>query len=457
MFSIEEIASSAGGSLRNPRGLEVGGFSIDSRSLSEGDFFIALPGEETDGHLFLDEAFEKGASGALIHRTESVSDSYPNLVVVEDTERALRKIAKVYRSRFDIPIIGVTGSWGKTSTKTLIQSILSVKNRAYCSPGNYNTEYGLPLALLEMPRETDFGIFELGVQYPGDMEKLCRILSPTNGIVTGVGHVHGENFDGIDHIAREKCKIGDCIPEDSFLVLNGDCERLTEIEGDSLSLIYYNFRKRSYSDYWIDAYRCLGLDGSKFSVCGSSGCTKLRVNLLGRGNAYNVLGAASMSREMGVSFSAISRGVQIDSLPQRLDPVSTPYGVIVDDTYNANPKATEIALDFMNGVRVKGKKILVLGDMLELGDYTTRAYRGLASAIVNSSLTQIYTCGPVSRQLHDFLSEKERENLDCYYFRKKENLIPALKKNIDKQSNLVLVKGSRAMAMEEVVQSLVEQ
>ncbi|MBS3814406.1 MAG: UDP-N-acetylmuramoyl-tripeptide--D-alanyl-D-alanine ligase [Candidatus Bipolaricaulota bacterium] len=468
MLSVDEITRSTGGTLCQPRDREVKGYSIDTRTINEGDFFIPLPGSRTDGHKFLDEAFAKGASGAIANSRNYLGDDYYNLVVVDDTEKALLQMAKFYRNSFHIPTIGVTGSWGKTTTKELISSILSIEGSVHKSPGNYNTEYGLPLAILEMDEEVEFAVFELGLQYPGDLETLSQALSPTHGLITGAGKVHLGNFSGVDEVASEKLKITKGMERNSKILINGDSSPLHRKSGGipGFNFIKYGLENESRCKYYASDVKVLGTAGLKFSLNRSmaEGLLNddifpllLETELNSAANVYNVLAAASLALELDVESSSVKQGVRFEPLPQRMQPKSFPKGTIIDDTYNANPAATRNALEYLSTLKADGKKIFVFGDMMELGDEALGLHRNLANSVMDAGVDRVLAVGEFTGALVEELSKQGDKPVSCpvaEWFESKESLVSKLGRVLEGKDNLVLVKGSRGMEMEKVVDFL---
>lgn len=468
MLSVGEITRSTGGELCHPGDQEVKGFSIDTRTINEGDFFIPLPGSRTDGHKFLDEAFAKGASGAMANSRNYLSGDYHNLVAVDDTEEALLQMAKFYRNSFHIPTIGVTGSWGKTTTKDLIFSILSVEGSVHKSPGNYNTEYGLPLAILEMNEEVKFAVFELGLQYPGDLETLSHVLLPTHGLITGAGRAHLEHFSGIGEVASEKLKIRKGMERDSKILINGDSSPLHKKSRNipRFNFIEYGVESEGRCKYYASDVRNKGTDGLEFSLNRSTEEDSsnrdifplaLETELISAANVYNVLAAASMALELDVNSLSVKQGVRIEPLSQRIQPKSFPGGTIIDDTYNANPAATRNALDYFSTLEANDKKIFVFGDMMELGDEVLRLHRNLANSVRVAGVDSILAVGECTGALVEELN-KDSGNSDsrpvAEWFESKERLVSKLGRVLEGEDNLVLVKGSRGMEMEKVVDFL---
>lgn len=466
MLGPEEIAEATGGSLYNQREVEVRGFSIDTRTIGRGEVFVPLPGSNTDGHKFIGEAYEKGAVASLASSEEYLRESCLNMVVVEDTEEALLRMARHHRESFDVPVVGVTGSYGKTTTKELLSSILSTAGRVHKSPGNYNTEYGLPLALLEMEKPVDFAVLELGLQHPGDVEVLSKAAKPTTGVITGVGSAHLGNFSGVREIAREKLKLTAGMEANGTLVINADSPPLLrEATGSSgYRTVKFARENRDEADYWISGLRIAGTEGTRITInkkeSGGGSCSEdfpltLETGLNSSGNAGNVLAAVSTVLEMDLEGVDLIEGVKLEPLPQRLSPKKFPGGTVIDDTYNANPDATRNALSYLSELKPNGKKILVFGDMMELGEESRSLHRGLAGPVEDAGLDEVLVTGEQANALAEEL-RKRNFVAAVKFFESKSALISELEKSLIGQENVVLVKGSRGMGMEKIVSYLVK-
>ncbi|MCF7890633.1 UDP-N-acetylmuramoyl-tripeptide--D-alanyl-D-alanine ligase [Candidatus Bipolaricaulota bacterium] len=449
---------------------EIKGFSIDSRSLTGGDFFIPLPGSRTDGHRFLEEVFEKGASGAFVRSRDYIEPDFFNVILVDDTEEALLQAAEYYRSKFNVPLAGVTGSWGKTTAKELIASILSNSGMVHKTPGNYNTEYGLPLSLLEMEEGVDYGVFELGLQYPGDVGRLSEILSPTIGLITGVGKAHRENFQSVEEIAKEKLKLTKGMEPGSKVLINGDSGTLRAAASGEPDYDFLEYGTkipdRSYfaTDVTIRGTRGVAfqLNGSRIEPALDDEYSEFRLSLESglnsMANVSNITGASAITLEMGISPSDVKKGVDISPLPQRLNPIDFPGGVVIDDTYNANPDATINALELIGDIDFAERKIFVFGDMKELGENSPGYHRELAPHIVKAGINRLLAIGEFTGALVKELGSESKKGgvVAAEWFESGADLKRRLDELTMGQDNLILVKGSRSMEMEKFVSYLVD-
>lgn len=466
MLNLQNIAESTGGQIVNPKDQRVSGFALDSRAITPGDFFITLPGNRTDGQQFLSEAFKKGASGALVDCTDH-TQRFPNLIQVKDREQALLKMASFYRNKFSVPIVGITGSWGKTTTKELVGSILSQQGSTYTAPGNFNTEYGMPLSLLRMPEDVNYGVFELGLRFPGDISTLSQVLQPTIGVVTGVGKVHLENFKDDTQLASEKFRIIEGMGKKTDLIMNFDSEPVRRSKSKLLTHvrpIYYSlegYEKASYigKDIQIQGLNGIALDLARRNDDGASEPLHLSSNLLSRANAYNVLATSSVGLELEVPPHKVVKGCNLSPLPQRLNPIQFSKGYILDDSYNSNPAALKNALDLVKSIMRGGQKTLVLADMLELGRKSEKLHRNMAPFVIRSGADQILCTGKFSKALNEeirrIIAQKNLERkIYSKWYRRKKRLMKVLPSLLDDDNNIVLVKGSRDNELEEVVEIL---
>lgn len=474
MLNLQEIAEATGGTIENYKSAEITGFSIDSRTIEKGNFFISLSGNRVDGKDFLDEAYAGGASGTLVDFTVNRPD-LTNLIHVENREKALLDMASYYRNQFSNQLIGITGSWGKTTTKEILASMLERVGITYKSPGNFNTEYGFPLSLLHMEKDADFGVFELGLRYPGDVGKLSRALKPSIAVLTGIGRVHLANFEDRNHLAKEKLRIIDGMDRGDRLMVNADSEFAIKYgwiaEENGINPIFYSLEDVPEAKYLAKEVQISGLSGVQFSLktdpgrrCldfGEEEIDSLETNLLSRSNAYNLLAASSTAVELGITTKNIREGAFIDPLPQRLNPRKFKLGWIIDDTYNANPSATRNSLELMETINSSTNKIFIMGDMLELGAKGKSLHAGLAGDVIQSGVDTILGTGSLTKILCEELTSQlppseKYSGRTVRWYKNKRSLIKDLPRALSGGQNVVLVKGSRSMEMEEIVSYLKE-
>ncbi|MBI3661383.1 UDP-N-acetylmuramoyl-tripeptide--D-alanyl-D-alanine ligase [Candidatus Acetothermia bacterium] len=459
MPTVEWISIAVEGDLHHlDPTVDISKFSIDTRTLQPGDFFIALAGTQTDGHRFLAEAFAKGACGALVHRLDfdaSLPTPWRNVVLVDNTLHALHRLARTYRALFQFPIVAVTGSSGKTTTKELIAHMLSQRFRTYRSHGNLNSEYGLPLALLEMPRETEMAVFELGMQRLGDIRQLAEILRPTVGVITMIGDAHREFFESKEQIAQSKWELVEALPSDGIAVLNRDS-------------IYLRERRYSGKTIWFGseskdaAYRICQLDttpvaGLHVRVKAPTEVFEVQTKLLGRHNARNILAACAVAREQDVTIPEIQHALwSFPPVPHRMELKASPLGWILDDSYNANPAAVKEALRTLIELKLPGyRKIFVFGEMLELGKHSGEAHRNIGQLIANSDIDRVFLLGESTLPTSNYLTHKAHWTSERVVVAKnRSELLQAVQSRLLGNQNLILVKGSRANELDKIVDVL---
>jgi UDP-N-acetylmuramoyl-tripeptide--D-alanyl-D-alanine ligase len=371
----DDLERSAGGLLLRRSARPIHGAVVDSRAVQPGQMFVALPGERTDGHLFLADAVAAGAAALVVTHApepdalEALGDV--SVLLVPDALRALWAISGWWRSRFDPLVVGVTGSIAKTSTKEAIATVLAFDRPTLRNEGNQNNEIGLPLTLLRLAPEHRAAVLEMGMYVGGEIADLARLGRPSIGVVTAVHGVHLSRIGSIEAIERAKGELVEALPSDGLAVLNADDPRVVRMAARTAARkVTYGFD--AAADVRAEDVASEGLDGMRFTlVLGSGGGepqrTDVRIPTLGRLSVHNALAAAAVATEAGMAPAAIAAGLARGwSAPHRGE-VSRHAGVtIVDDSYNASPASVTAALELLSGLA--GRRIAVLGEMLELGD-----------------------------------------------------------------------------------------
>ncbi len=439
---------------------------IDSRHVPPFSLFFALKGENTDGHLFVDEAFAKGANLAIIeHPIQSefpvvdiregaaaLPSQPPFSLLTENTLQALQKIAAYWRRQFELKVIGITGSVGKTSTKELTASILSQRFITLKNPGNLNNEIGLPLTLLQLTNHHQVAVLEMGFYIPGDIAKLCEIALPQIGIVTNVGTVHAERAGSIEAIAAGKSELVQALPPapEGVAILNFDDERVLPMaQKTDARILTYGLDPQA--ELWADEIESMGLEGIRCRMHFHGEDFYITAPLIGRHSVYTLLRSAAAALCLGFSMPAIFDALKNSQLQLRITTVQSASGaLILDDTYNASPDSTVAALNLL--ADLDGRKVAVLGDMLELGQYEEDGHQriGIRAAEVadelvfvgqrtKTSLSSALESGFPAQKTHWFAQPSEATE----YLRK-----------ILKNGDVVLIKGSNAMHMDQIVSAL---
>jgi UDP-N-acetylmuramoyl-tripeptide--D-alanyl-D-alanine ligase len=343
------------------------GYSIDSRTIQPGELFFAVKGERMDGHDFVSQALEKGATAAVIRKDQFARYTVKTrLITVDDTLAALQTLASAVRRLWGKPLIGVTGSTGKTTTKEAIAHVLSTRFRVLKSEGNFNNHFGLPLMLLKIEPEHDLAVIEMGMSHAGEIAALAKIAQPEIGVVTNVAPVHLEFFESVAGIARAKYELVEALPAGGTAVLNADDEYVSQFGRDFRGKVVL-YGMRASADVRAENIQPLGSEGSALDVVVGSCREKAVLHLVGTHNIYNALAAVAVGLERGLSPSeAVAALASLVPADKRGQVVKLGNITIINDCYNCNPKALEAMVDALAAMSAT-RRIVVAGEMLELG------------------------------------------------------------------------------------------
>lgn len=444
MLSLGEIATILGAA--PPAGGRVTPARVthDSRVVEPGDLFIAIRGTRADGHDFLDEAFRRGACGAIVSDPHRAPWGTSGVIAVEDTVRALQQLASVYRARLRAPLIAITGSYGKTTTRTLLAHLLRTSRRVHEAPENYNTEIGLPLALLSMPEDAEVGVFELGTLRSGEIAFLASILGPSAAVVTAVGPSHLGGFGSLDAIADEKWSLVRALDARGVAFVNADCPHLrARIRSAACAVTTVGLTTGDLRGRVESAVPTLTLRADEPPL-------RLETPLLGEQNATNVLLAAACALHFGVPPAEVERGARDVTPPdRRLRPRPFAHGVLLDDTYNANPASMTAALRVLASYgEPRSRRVFVFGDMLDLGDASDRFHREVAELAIALGIDLILPVGERAAAACGGLAACNPSLMSA------DDRAAALRTELAEERNVVLVKGSRALALDGLVDRL---
>lgn len=442
---------------------------IDSRRVQAGALFVALPGERTDGHQFVAAAFAQGAVAALVQQPAAPGQATldlrpdqpppapgrslpaPLCLRVADSLAGLQRLAAFWRRKFSARIIGITGSVGKSSTKELVWAVLARRYRTLKSPGNLNNEIGLPLTLLELDPSHERVVLEMGMYDLGEIALLCDIARPQVGLVTNVGATHLERLKTIERIAQAKAELVQALPADGAAILNYDDPRVRAMAAVTPARVL-TFGLSPGADLWASEIVSEGLEGIRFSLHYGGETVHAKVPLLGRHSVHTALGATAVGLVEGLSWEEIIAGLQSSAAQLRLVVVPGPQGAtILDDTYNASPASTIAALNLLADLPA-GRRIAVLGDMLELGEYEVEGHRKVgcrAATIVDLLLT----LGPRARHIAAEARACGLAGDQVLEFDRPEAIVAYLATRLG-ADDVVLIKGSRSLRMEEIVSAL---
>ncbi len=454
-LNCKEIARVTGGTIisGNPDTV-IKGVSIDTRTLNPGQWFVPLRGEKTDGHYFIADAFKKGAAGAF-YDYPFPPDNLPGVIIkVNDTLKALQKMAEYYRQKFSPVVIGVTGSSGKTTTKDLIAQILGRHFQVLKTEGNYNNHIGLPLTLLNLAPEDQVVILEMAMRGPGEIAQLAQISKPQWGVITNIGEAHVELLGSRENIASAKKELLDVMGEEGKALLNGDDQFLQEIGKEFIGEVYF-FGWGDGVDFQASDYR-LAEDGVFFNANFPRGEKKeFFLPLPGKHNVNNAMVALALGYMMEIDVTEMSFDAQIFHISEgRMQIKTSPSGVkIIDDTYNANPSSMQASLNVLKELKQEGRKIAILGDMLELGSYAEEAHRGIGRNIKKNEINCLITIGDMASYIGKEANGKIEK---VYYCKNKLEVWEHLNQLAPEEGDCILLKGSRGMKLEEIVMKLME-
>jgi UDP-N-acetylmuramoyl-tripeptide--D-alanyl-D-alanine ligase len=451
-FTIEDIVRGTRGALLGgDLGIAVGGVSIDSRSLGVGEAFFAIHGERLDGHGFLRDAVGRGAACLVIH---SVPDHLPPgvpVVLVDETTRALGRLGAWHRQRFSIPVAAVTGSNGKTTTKEMMAAVLGALGPVLKPESSFNNQWGLPLTLLKLTAEHRAAALELGTNKPGEIAALAEIARPTVAAVTTVSSAHTEFLGSLDGIQEEKSALVRAILADGAVVLNADDPRVLAMGAASRARVWTFSALEAAAD--IRAAEISDtLAGVGFVLQTPAGQSAVRLRFAGRHNVTNALAAAGVGVALGLPVERIAQGLEA-ARPAKGRCVWRRAGAlrILDDTYNANPMSVRAALDTLGSSAGAMRRVVVLGDMLELGPISEAEHREMGRAVAASGTAEFVGLGRWSRTAVE--AAREAGLGESHHAETFEDTVAHLLKRLA-PGDAVLVKGSRGMRMERVVDAL---
>jgi UDP-N-acetylmuramoyl-tripeptide--D-alanyl-D-alanine ligase len=455
-LTLEEIVKAVRGRLvHGGRKERITGVSIDSRKVRPGDLFFAFPGARYDGHDFVGQALEAGAAAAVVTRPVKDAKEKP-LILVSDPLDALQGLARYYRRLFNIPVVGVTGSTGKTTTKDIIAGVLGKRWRVLKNEGNYNNEIGLPLTLLRMERSHQVAVLEMAMRGRGEIAALCEIGRPQVGVITNIGKTHLELLGSQEAIAKAKGELLEALPSDGCAVLNAeDPWQLRLASRVRRKVIFYGMDENCAvraSDITLQE-----LEGVKFLLRTPSGEVPCFLPIPGRHNVYNALAAAAVGHYFGLTPEEIASGLGSPSRTgMRLEVMDGVNGIkIIDDSYNASPASVRAALELLAAVSGR-RKIAVLGDMYELGAESLSGHREVGEKAALLHVDCLCAVGELARETAAGAAQAGLPPERIHVFQKKEEAAAFLQSFLS-EGDIVLIKGSRGMRMEEITEFLTKR
>ena len=443
---------------------------VDSREAIPGSLFVALQGENVDGADYIADAFQRGAIAAVTERiSEDLETSVVNIagegreaieqwdghlpvsVLVDDSVEAMQKAAALWRAQFDVQVIGITGSVGKSSTKEMTHAVLSQRFNTFKSPGNRNSILGLPAAVFDLRPEHERAVLEMGMYTVGEIERLCEMTHPKIGVVTIIGPVHMERAGSMEKIVEAKQELVEALPENGTAILNYDDLRVMGMAEHTRAQVF-TYGLDSNADVWADNIHSMGLDGIRFTLhCGNESLS-MGIPMLGRHSVHTALRATAVGLVESLSWEEIAAGLGEASTAQfRILAVPGPNGsTIIDDTYNSSPDSALAALNLLS--ELNGRRIAVLGDMLELGDAEEHSHRlvGRRTADVADLLVAV---GPRAMVIAEEAQIVGMPAKSVIWVEEATDAIPILEQIIV-EGDMILVKGSLGMCMDRIVAAI---
>ncbi|MFH1714685.1 MAG: UDP-N-acetylmuramoyl-tripeptide--D-alanyl-D-alanine ligase [Elusimicrobiota bacterium] len=461
-ITLQEIADKIQGRLINFYPPEkIQSISIDSRSIKKGQLFASIKGKNFDGHNFIKAAYQNGASASIVSEDIAQNNAltFPNMIIVKDTIAAIWELAKYYREKCNPKVIAITGSCGKTSVKDMLHYLLNEKFDVVATEGNLNNFIGVPLTIFRLKSDTEYCVVECGISEPSEMDILGRILSPDCAIITNVGYSHLEKLKNLDGVLAEKWKIGTYVNSRGLLLVNGDDALLkTKAENSKLKCQVKTFGLEPENTYFlkhIKSYQSAELLKFESNIDNITS-REFMLPLAGEAAIYNCSAACSAARSFaGLSVDYIADRLEDYFAPSkmRFEKIDVDGVTIINDAYNANPNSVKEGLKTFEKIEKKGKKIVVLGDMLELGDFEEKAHRNIGSLVSNMRMDYIFCYGMAAKFIYEEICNLGFDKERVFWYNDKIKLITKIKSIINK-NDLVYLKASRAMKFEEILEGI---
>ncbi|PYG88437.1 UDP-N-acetylmuramoyl-tripeptide--D-alanyl-D-alanine ligase [Ruminiclostridium sufflavum DSM 19573] len=452
-FDCAELVRAVNGKLLWGKAEQVfSGVTTDSRRVAEGNLFIPLAGERFDGHDYIEQCFSSGAAVCLTERTIPQKDNAA-AVLVDDTARALRDLAAWHRKKHAIPVVGITGSVGKTSTKDMIACVLSKKYDVLKTQGNFNNEIGLPLTILNLNDRHEAAVIEMGMSGFGEISRLTAIAQPQIAVITNIGVSHIEKLGSRQGILKAKLEIFEGLKPGGLAVLNGDDPLLKGLE-ESLEYKTVYYGMNSGLDYVAEGYESLGEAGTSFSIRLGEKLFKVFLPVPGIHNVYNALAAIAVGIEMNIPMDTIVEGIGAFSPGNMRQNIIAFKGIkIINDAYNASPQSMQAAINVLEELCSKTRGIAVLGDMLEMGDMSEELHYEVGSFIKDKKIDYLITIGNASQNIMQAAADSGKKAITLRHFNTNGEALEYIL-SIIRQGDYVLIKGSRGMKMEQITEGI---
>ncbi|MEA3500961.1 MAG: UDP-N-acetylmuramoyl-tripeptide--D-alanyl-D-alanine ligase [Candidatus Marinimicrobia bacterium] len=423
--------------------------SINSREIKKGNIFCALHGENTNGHNYIKSAIENGALAAIAEKKEINENTdlknYP-LIIVDDSLEALQKAATNYGKIIKAKIFTITGSAGKTTTRNLISKVLGSSFSVTHSIKNYNNHIGLPLSILQINEKDDFAIIEMGANHVGEIAALCKIIKPNYGLITSISEAHIEGFGSIENVQKAKFELFDSVDNNGIIFINNDDLRIREYKNNNLKKITYSIKSNADYELKIIDYDQFGRYTLEYMG------KNIKLNSIGYGAAQNAAAALTVGKTLGLSTDTIIEQIENYDTPQsRGNILKLNDYFIINDTYNANPLSINLAIRSLNEMDSKGKIIMVLGDMLEMGNLSESSHKNIGTQIARSKIDYLFCYGDETINTID--SARKYDMMNAIHFDDKKSLVKTLI-SLAKPNDIIYIKGSRGLKMETIIEEL---
>ncbi len=480
-MTLCNIAKACGGTLyggaspipEDYENTEITSAVIDSRKLIKGGLFLAAKGEKTDGHQYIAQVYQEGAICVITEKTpEQTEEAYGvrkeawgPYILVEDTFAALKQIAAFYRKQLTIPIVGITGSVGKTSTKEFVAGVLSVKYRVLKTEGNFNNEIGLPLTILGIRREHEVAVVEMGISEFGEMSRLGEMARPDICVITNIGQCHLENLHDRNGVFKAKTEIFEYMQENGEVCLNGEDDLLSMVSTvNGKAVHHFGISEKEGFEVYAGEIEDLGLLGSRAMMHMKNPLTDekedgageeiypVKIPLPGQHMVINAMAAALVGRLLGLMPEEIQSGIsQVEPVGGRSNILWLPNITVIDDCYNANPASMKAAINLL--ATALGRRTAILGDMFELGKESDRMHASIGAYAIEQGIDVLFCVGENARFMYDAALDLYDGTQDIRYYADREELLESLPDLLEK-GDTVLVKASHGMGFEKVVEYL---
>lgn len=430
--------------------LNARGIVIDSRMVQDDYVFVAIKGERTDGHRYIEQVFADGALAVVTEQPLTISKPY---ILVDSTRQALKDLAAFYLSRLDVKVVGISGSVGKTSTKEMIASVLSRKYQVHKTKGNFNNEIGLPLTIFKLEETHQAAVLEMGISDFGEMHRLAAVAQPDIAVLTNIGMSHLKTLGSRDGILKAKTEMFDHLRGDACVILNGDDDllcTLTQVNGKPP--IFYGIGASRHKQAYASDIENLGLRGIRLTIHLADEAIRVRIPIPGEHNVYNALAAAAVGRQLGLTNEEIKDGIEnARTIDGRTNLIETRNMTVIDDCYNANPLSMKASIDVL--ATALGRTIAVLGDMGDLGQDERSLHYEVGRHLAEKGIDILFCAGTLS---HETARAVREHNPSCtvYEYEKRDDMVKELLPFLQ-EGDSVLVKASHFMEYADVVEAII--